>query len=201
MNVVRGWRSPFGAMGAGVSAVSYKKRVDEARAQKRAEEDAVERAAQARAERAKAEADENRRIREAEVAASKRYPGIYRRLYAPLRPRKDKADSDDAVDALAEWRNYVTKKYIVAHAEHELAVTVESADGLEAKDRTYQCNDDGAFVRNDTSDPYASVQVGERRARTKARKKTLAPVWDETFSFRIDSKEDDVVLEARRRPS
>ena len=63
-------------------------------------------------------------------------------------------------------------------------MTINSASGLAPMDRA------------GTSDPYVTMKVGEQKLqRTTTKKKTLDPVWDETFSFRVESIDDDVVLQ------
>ncbi|KAG8076101.1 hypothetical protein GUJ93_ZPchr0006g40923 [Zizania palustris] len=45
------------------------------------------------------------------------------------------------------------------------------------------------------SDPYAKLQLGRQRAKTKVTRKTLSPSWDEEFAFRVgDLKEELVVV-------
>lgn len=67
-----------------------------------------------------------------------------------------------------------------------LILTVQKAAGLEATDR------------GGVSDPYVTIQVGKQTAqRTTVKEKTVNPTWDERFSFKIESMDDDVVLNVR----
>lgn len=48
-----------------------------------------------------------------------------------------------------------------------------------------------AMDSNGLSDPYVKLQLGKQRAKTKVVKKSLNPIWDEEFSFRVgDLKEE-----------
>ena len=45
------------------------------------------------------------------------------------------------------------------------------------------------------SDPYVHIRVGKQTARTAVKEKTVDPVWDESFSFQIESLKDEIVLD------
>ncbi|KAI4971410.1 hypothetical protein ZWY2020_002324 [Hordeum vulgare] len=45
---------------------------------------------------------------------------------------------------------------------------------------------------NGSSDPFVKLQLGKRRAKTAVIKKTLAPVWDEEFSFLVGDAAEDL---------
>ena len=65
-----------------------------------------------------------------------------------------------------------------------LVLTVNRGTGLSAKDR------------GGTSDPYVTMKVGSRTVKkTSVKKKTVNPVWDESFSFHLKSMDDNVVLQ------
>ena len=65
-----------------------------------------------------------------------------------------------------------------------LELSVQKAVGLKAMDL------------GGVSDPYVIIKVGSQAAqRTTVKQKTVNPTWDETFSFRIESMDDDVVLD------
>ncbi|XP_006656035.1 C2 and GRAM domain-containing protein At1g03370 [Oryza brachyantha] len=44
------------------------------------------------------------------------------------------------------------------------------------------------------SDPYAKLQLGRQRAKTKVTKRTLSPAWDEEFAFRVVDLKDELVV-------
>ena len=63
-------------------------------------------------------------------------------------------------------------------------MTIQRAMGLAAMDR------------GGTSDPYVTIKVGSQsEQKTTVQKKTLTPVWDESFSFRVESMDDALVLQ------
>ncbi|WOK94127.1 C2 and GRAM domain-containing protein [Canna indica] len=51
-----------------------------------------------------------------------------------------------------------------------------------------------AMDLNGLSDPYAKLQLGKHRAKTKVVKKNLNPVWDEEFSFRVGDLSEDLIV-------
>ena len=63
-----------------------------------------------------------------------------------------------------------------------MALTIESASGLEPMDR------------GGTSDPYVKIKVGKQRDKTEVKKKTLDPVWAQSFSFEGVTSTDTVKL-------
>ncbi|KAL5224800.1 hypothetical protein ABZP36_011439 [Zizania latifolia] len=51
-----------------------------------------------------------------------------------------------------------------------------------------------AMDANGLSDPYAKLQLGRQRAKTKVTTKTLSPSWDEEFAFRVGDLKDELVV-------
>ena len=47
---------------------------------------------------------------------------------------------------------------------------------------------------NGLSDPYVKVQLGRQRAKTKVIKKSLNPIWDEEFSFRVGNLKEEICI-------
>uniref|UniRef100_A0A0D3GII7 C2 and GRAM domain-containing protein n=1 Tax=Oryza barthii TaxID=65489 RepID=A0A0D3GII7_9ORYZ len=79
--------------------------------------------------------------------------------------------SSSARLAAAEWA-----------APMKLQVRVVEARGLPA-------------VRVDgTSDPFVKLQLGKRRAKTAVARRTLAPAWDEEFSFLVGDIAEELVV-------
>uniref|UniRef100_A0A0E0HPA7 C2 and GRAM domain-containing protein n=1 Tax=Oryza nivara TaxID=4536 RepID=A0A0E0HPA7_ORYNI len=44
------------------------------------------------------------------------------------------------------------------------------------------------------SDPYAKLQLGRQRGKTRVAKRTLSPTWDEEFAFRVVDLKDELVV-------
>ncbi|KAF3331391.1 C2 and GRAM domain-containing protein [Carex littledalei] len=51
-----------------------------------------------------------------------------------------------------------------------------------------------AMDSNGLSDPYVKVQLGRQRAKTKVVKKSLNPIWDEEFSFRVGNLKEEICI-------
>ena len=70
----------------------------------------------------------------------------------------------------------------------ELRVTVHSASGLMAADRAGMFGT-GALT---SSDPYVKVTVGSDSRRTRTIKKSLEPVWEDSFTLPTPSAEGTI---------
>lgn len=64
----------------------------------------------------------------------------------------------------------------------KIRLTIVEARGLMPKDN------------NGLSDPYCLVQVGKNIKRTGTRKRTLAPIWNENFEFKVDSARESIKI-------
>ncbi|XP_020584291.1 C2 and GRAM domain-containing protein At1g03370-like [Phalaenopsis equestris] len=51
-----------------------------------------------------------------------------------------------------------------------------------------------AMDLNGLSDPYVRLQLGKQRAKTKVVKKSLNPLWDEEFSFRVGDLREELIV-------
>lgn len=51
-----------------------------------------------------------------------------------------------------------------------------------------------AMDLNGYSDPYARLQLGKQRFRTKVVKKCLNPTWEEEFTFRVEDLNDELLI-------
>ncbi|KAK8962437.1 C2 and GRAM domain-containing protein [Platanthera guangdongensis] len=47
---------------------------------------------------------------------------------------------------------------------------------------------------NGLSDPYVRIQLGKQRAKTRIVKKSLNPLWDEEFSFRVGDLREELIV-------
>jgi Ca2+-dependent lipid-binding protein len=47
---------------------------------------------------------------------------------------------------------------------------------------------------NGSSDPFVKLKLGKRRAKTAVVKRSLAPVWDEEFSFLVGDVAEELVV-------
>ncbi|RKH55547.1 hypothetical protein D7X96_39310, partial [Corallococcus interemptor] len=43
-------------------------------------------------------------------------------------------------------------------------------------------------------DPYAKLQLGRQRAKTKVIRKSANPVWDEEFAFRVGDLKEELLI-------
>ena len=80
------------------------------------------------------------------------------------------------------FENPPSEQDSASHAA-EVFILIQSAEGLAIKDF------------GGLSDPFVSVHVGKQQMKTSTKGQDLNPAWDEHFSFKLGSLDDDVVLE------